>query len=393
MSDGGTVVREAPPVADAARKPPRRMWPVIFALLAAVGLGCLVYVGIRDRTTAEAELAHRTNDASVPTVNVTRPQAGSTASELVLPGTTQAFSDAPIFARTSGYVKRWYFDIGTHVKQGQLLAEIETPEIDEQLQQARADLATAKANLRQAETTAARWQELLKSDSVSQQETDQAVNGLHASRATVDSNAANVRRLEQLQGFQKVVAPFDGVITARNTDVGQLVDAGASGQSRELFHLAAIDRMRVFVAVPEVHTSAVTPGGAATLTLDSRPGKSYRGTLARTANAIDPVSRTLLVEVDVDNPTGELIPGAYAFVHLKLPASVRAVTVPANALLFRSEGLRVAVVRAGKAVLVPIAIGRDQGSMVEVVSGLTVDDAVILDPSDSLVSGARVRVP
>ena len=375
-----------------ARQPRRRFGAALVVAALALALGIAIYSGLRARSTAEAELARRTADAAVPVVTVVHPQAAAPTAELVLPGTTQAFVDAPIFARTNGYLRRWYFDIGASVKKGQVLAEIETPEVDQMLQQARADLETAHANLRQAQITADRWQALLKSDSVSQQETDQAVNALHATRATADSNAANVRRLEELQGFQKVYAPFDGVVTAPNTDVGQLIGSGPGVQTRELFHVAAIDRLRVFVAVPELYASAVKPGAAATLTLDSRPGQLFRGTLARTSSSIDPASRTLLVEVDVDNASGALLPGAYAFVHLKLPGSVQSVTIPANTLLFRAEGLRVAVVRDGRAELVPVAIGRDYGSTVEVVSGLRTGDAIIVDPADALASGARVSV-
>ena len=289
-------------------------------------------------------------------------------------------------------MKGWYFDIGAHVKQGQLLAEIESPEVDQQLQQAQADLETAQANLRQAQITADRWLALLQSDSVSKQETDQAVSALSAMKATVDSNAANVRRLEQLRGFEKVYAPFDGVITARNIDIGVLINAGANTAGRELFHMAAIHTLRVFVAVPEVYSRAARPGSAATLTLEEFPGRTFRGTLVRNANAIDLASRTLLVEVDVDNPGGELLPGAYVFVHLSLPKQIALVTVPANTLLFRAEGSQLAVVRDGQAQLLSVTIGRDYGTTVEILSGLQPTDQVIVAPSDSLVSGTRVRI-
>jgi RND family efflux transporter MFP subunit len=356
-------------------------------------LGLGIYSGVRTRTAADARLRQTTADAAIPVVTVVSPASTGLTREILLPGTTQAFTDAPIFARTNGYVKGWYFDIGAHVKQGQLLAEIETPEVDQQLEQARADLETARANLRQAQITADRWQALLATDSVSKQETDVAVSALSASKATADSNAANVRRLEQLQSFEKIYAPFDGVITARNLDIGVLVNAGSTSASgHELFHLTAIHTLRVFVAVPEVYSRAARPGSAATLTLDEFPGRSFQGTLVRTANAIDLASRTLLVEVDVANPSGELLPGAYAFVHLKLPRQIASVTVPANTLLFRAEGLRVAVVRDGRAQLVPVTIGRDDGTAVEITAGLQPTDQVIVAPSDSLTSGTRVRV-
>jgi RND family efflux transporter MFP subunit len=366
-----------------------------YVILAAVAVIFAIVVGLGfiSRKKAEADLKQVTAAAAIATVNVVYPKAGAPTDEIVLPGNTQAFTDAPIFARTNGYVKSWHVDIGTRVKKGQLLAEIETPEVDQQLQQARADLKTAQANLRQAEITADRWEALWKTDSVSKQETDVAVNALHAMKATVDSNVSNVRRLEELQGFQKIYAPFDGVITARNTDIGALINSGASTPTQELFHLAAINTLRVFVAVPQLYSQAVRPGATASLTLDEFPGKSFSGTIARNSNSIDPASRTLLVEVDVDNRNGTLLPGAYVRVHLKLPQSVNsAVTIPANTLLFRSEGLRVGVVRNGRAELVPLTIGRDYGSSVEVVSGLQPTDAVIVNPSDSLISGTTVQV-
>jgi RND family efflux transporter MFP subunit len=375
-------------------RPPRGLSRMAFLLLAAavVVLGVVIYAGIHTRTAAAAKLQRATAQAAIPTVHVVYPTDSAPDEEIVLPGNTQAFTDAPIYARTNGYLKRWYFDIGAYVKQGELLAEIETPEVDQQLQQARADLKTAQANLATAKITAERWQFLLKTNSVSQQETDQFVGNYHAMQATVDSNAANVRRLEELQSFEKVYVPFDGVITARRTDIGALINAGASGPAQELFRLAAISTLRVYVAVPQVYAGAVRPGATAALTLDEFPGKSFSGTIARNANAIDPASRTLLVEVDVDNHDGQLLPGAYVRVHLKLPKEIRSVTVPANTLLFRSEGLQVGVVRNGQAELVPITVGRDYGSTVEVVSGLQPTDQVIANPADSLLSGTPVRI-
>jgi RND family efflux transporter MFP subunit len=383
------------PTGPDAHQRPGKTGPLMMLGLAVVagGLGLGVYSGFRARSTADATLKRTTADAAVSVVNVISPTSTASTQEIRLPGTTQAFTDAPIFARTNGYVKRWYFDIGAHVKEGQLLAEIETPEVDQQLEQARADLETARANLKQAQITADRWRALLETDSVSKQETDVAVSALSATKATVDSNLANVRRLEQLQAFEKIYAPFDGVITARNVDIGVLVNAGSTTTSgRELFHMAAIQTLRVFVAVPEVYSRAARPGGSATLTLDEFPGRSFEGKLVRTANAIDLTSRTLNVEVDVDNPRGELLPGAYVFVHLKLPRQIATVTVPVNTLLFRAEGLQVAVVRDGKAQLVPITIGRDYGTSVEITAGIQPTDQVIVGPSDSLTSGTRVRL-
>jgi RND family efflux transporter MFP subunit len=367
---------------------------VLLVVVLAVGiLGFGLYSGVRSRRVANTELKRATADASVEVVKVVSPTLTEPTQEIRLPGTTQAFTDASLFARTNGYVKAWHFDIGARVKKGELLAEIETPEVDQQLQQARADLETAQANLKQAEITAERWKGLLESGSVSQQETDVAVNALSAMKATVNSNAANVRRLEQLQGFEKIYAPFDGVITARNLDVGVLINAGSTTTpSQELFHMAAIDKLRVFVAVPEVYAPAARPGAQATMTLDAFPGRTFRGTLVRTANAIDLTARTLLVEVDIDNPRGELLPGAYVFVHLQLPKEVRSVTIPVNTLIFRAQGLQVAVVRDGQAKLVPVAISRDHGTFVEIASGLQPSDQVIVAPPDSLTTGTPVRI-
>jgi RND family efflux transporter MFP subunit len=366
---------------------------VLLVLLgAALALGLVIYSGIKARAADEKKLMLATARAAIPAVNITHPKPGASTQELILPGNTQAYADAPIYARTSGYLKRWYFDIGARVKKGQLLAEIDTPEVDQQLQQARADLETAKSNFELARITAERYQPLLKSGVVSQQLADQASSDFSAKRTAVDSAAANVRRLEQLQSFEKIYAPFDGVVTARNTDTGSLIDAGSAAQSRELFHLVSIDKLRVFVGVPETYSRAALPGAKATLTLEEFPGATFTGVLARSSNSIDPASRTLMVEVDVDNPGGRLLPGSYAFVHLKLPKQIQSVTLPSNTLLFRSEGMRVAVVRDGRAELVAVTIGRDYGNEVEIVSGVGPDDAVILDPADSLVGGTPVEI-
>ena len=374
--------------------PQRRQYRALLGVLAALALlGAAIYFGIRSRVAEAKTLARATEQSAVPIVNVIHPKRGAPTSEIVLPGGAQAFVDAPIYARTNGYLKKWHFDIGARVKQDQLLAEIETPEVDQQLEQARSELETAKANLNLATTTADRWKKLLEEDSVSKQETDQAVSNLQAQKATVASSAANVHRLQELQSFEKVYAPFDGIITARNTDVGALINAGAATTpGRELFHLAAIHTLRVYVSVPEVYLRAAIPGAIATLTLDEFPGQVFRGTLARNANAIDPISRTLLVEVDVDNPAGQLLPGAYMSIHLKLPEQTRSVTIPANTLLFRAEGLRVGVVKNNRVALIAAKIGRDYGDTVEVLSGLQPADAIIVDPSDSLISGAEVQV-
>jgi RND family efflux transporter MFP subunit len=372
--------------------PGRRPGVLLFAAIALALVAALIYSGIHSRAAAESQLKHRTEEAAIPTVSVVFPKEGAPADEIVLPGVTQAFIDAPIYARTNGYLKQWYFDIGAHVKKDQLLAVIETPEVDQQLQQAHADLDTAQANVAIAKITADRWQGLVSDGSVSQQETDQAVINLKAMQATLESNAANVRRLAQLQSFEKIYAPFDGIITARSTDIGALIDAGASTQPKELFHMAATRTLRVYVAVPEVYSPGARSGGSATLTLDEFPDETFRGTLVRNTNAIDLASRTLLVEVDIDNPTDRLLPGAYVFVHLKLPGATHSVTIPANALIFRKEGLQVALLRDAKARFVSVKINHDYGNSVEIVSSLQPTDAVIVDPSDSLVDGTAVRV-
>ncbi len=361
----------------------------------AVVLACAALAiasGLHSRLKAETRLQASAQASAIPFVDVVSPQASADAGEIALPGNTSAFNDTPIYARTSGYVKHWYVDIGARVKKGQLFATIETPELDQQLQQVRADLENAEANLQLAKITAARWQHLLETDSVSHQETDQAVSDLHSKQALVDSSKANVERLEQLQAFERVTAPFDGVVTARNTDIGALVQAGDNSGPKELFHMAAIQTLRVYVAVPEIYAAFVKNGEKARLTLDAFPGEMLIGTVVRNADAIDAASRTLNVELDVDNPTGRLLPGAYAFVHLRVPSHPGSVTIPSNALLFRAEGLRAGVVRNGHVELTPISIGQDYGSTVEVVSGLSARDSVIVNPSDSLANGAAVQL-
>lgn len=359
----------------------------------ALALAILIAYGIVSRESAERDLAKHTEVSSVLSVRVVHPSAAPISPEIALPGNAQAYIDTPIYARTNGYLKRWYFDIGSRVRKGQLMAVIESPEIDQQLQVAEADLKSAEANLDLAKTTATRYQNLLKTNSVSRQETDQATSDAAAKQAAVDSAQANVRRLQQMQAFERVYAPFDGVVTARNTDVGALIDAGSASAPKELFHLAAIHRIRVFVPVPESYVGDIKDGGKAAVTLGSTTGQTFEGTIARNSSMIDPASRTLNVEVDVDNSHGKLLPGAYVFVHFKVPERTQNLTLPANTLLFRSEGLRVGVVRDGKVDLVPVTITHDAGKVVEVVSSdLKPDDQVILDPSDSLSEGEQVQV-
>jgi RND family efflux transporter MFP subunit len=368
---------------------------VMLVLVVVGGIAALfsaIRSGIRARVRAAATLKQETLEMAVPTVMVVHPRPTSSAEELVLPGNVQAFVATPIFARVNGYLKKWYCDIGMHVQAGQLLAQIETPEIDQQLDQARADLATAQANYALARTTAERYEILFKKEAVAKQDVDNKLGDLQAKKAIVDSATSNVRRLQETQRFQNVFAPFDGVITARNIDIGSLIDAGANSSGKEMFDLAATGRLRVYVNVPQVYSRSATVGRPAQLTLAEFPGRFFPGKIVRTAHAIDPVSRTLLTEVDVDNPTGELLPGAFVSVHFRLGSKSGGVILPANTLIFRSAGLQVALVREGKTVLVPVTMGRDFGNTVELASGVTTADLVIENPSDSLTSGLPVQL-
>jgi RND family efflux transporter MFP subunit len=365
-------------------------------LLIAVAAALLIVIGIfweiRSRVEAGIRLQRAAQTSAIPVVEVVHPKPAISGQEITLPGNVQAFNDTPIYARTNGYVKNWYVDIGAHVKQGQLLALIQTPELDQQLKQARADLETAQANLEIAQITATRWQSLLKADAVSRQDTDRAVSDFNVAQARVESNNANVERLEQLQAFERVTAPFDGVITARNTDIGALIQAGDNSAPKEIFHLASIRRLRVYVPVPEAYAVFVKNGDPVKVTLDAFPNEEFAGLVVRNSNAIDLNTRTLNVEVDIDNPAERLFPGAYSVVHLKTHVGTGAITIPSNALLFRSDGLRAGIVSNGHVVLRPITIGQDYGSTVEVLSGLTLNDAVIVNPSDSLEDGTAVWI-
>jgi RND family efflux transporter MFP subunit len=362
----------------------------VLAIGAVLAVAAVATSGIRERRAAAESLAQSAQAGAVAQVSVVYPKLNGKSAELVLPANIQAFVEAPIYARTHGYLKRWYFDIGAHVQQGQLMAEIDTPEVDQQLLQTRADLKSVQANLELARTTADRWQSLLAKHAVSKQETDQVVSDFASKQAAVDASAANVRRLEQLQSYEKVYAPFDGVVTARETDIGALIDGDSS--PKELFHLAAIDKLRVYVPVPEVSAAAVRTGEQVTLTSDQFPNQIFHGTLVRDSSAIDSQSRTLNVEVDVDNLTGKLLPGSYAFVHIRVPGTANGLEIPATTLLFRAQGLQVGVVRNGRAELLPITIGRDYGATVEVTAGLQRGDAVIVSPSDSLIGGTPVQI-
>jgi RND family efflux transporter MFP subunit len=365
--------------------------------LALAGVALVVLVaallaafGIMSRRSAATVLAERTRELAAPSVIAAPPTPGAPVDSFVLPGNVTAWTDSPIYARTSGYLTRWYFDIGARVKKGALLAEIATPEVDQQLAQAEADLNTAQASANNARIQADRYTGLVKSNAVSRQDTDTFVNQATATAAAVRSAQANVQRLHELQSFEKVYAPFDGVVTARNIDTGQLIDPGAG---KELFRLQAIQTLRVYANLPQIYTNNIKRGSKIDLTFAEHAGKTYQGTLARTSDAIDPASRTLLVEIDVDNRAGELLPGSLAQVHFKTPAAGPVFIVPAAALIFRKQGLRVGVVVNGTvAHLVPVVIGEDDGANVQIVNGLSAGDRVIQDPPDSLIEGERLFV-
>jgi RND family efflux transporter MFP subunit len=363
---------------------------LLLLLIIAVVAVVVAIPGIVERLHARTALRQETDTLAAPSVVVTKPTMGEPSQEVVLPGNIEAYIDSGIYARTDGYLKKWYFDIGAHVRKGQLLAVIESPEVDQQLAQAKADLATAQANASYAKMQAARYQNLLKSNAVSTQDTENFVTQAASTNTQVKSAQANVDRLEQMVGFEKIYAPFDGTITARNVDIGTLI---SSGNGKELFHLSQESVLRVYVNVPQIYSTACVPGLPATLTLAEFPGKRFTGRIVRTAKAIDPASRTLLVEVDVRNPTGELYPGAYTQVHFKLNNTRPSLILPVSTLIFRSAGLQVGIVVNGnKTKLVPITIGRDDGNTVQVIEGLNPDDEVIQSPPDSLIDGETVRV-
>jgi RND family efflux transporter MFP subunit len=366
---------------------------LLVAIAALIAVAAVVVAGIVPRERAKTALRFETNELAVPTVSVIQAKLGDPQQDIVLPGNIQAFIDSPIYSRTNGYLKKWYYDIGAHVKAGELLAEIETPEVDAQLDQARADLNTAIANMTLAQATAERYEGLKDTDSVSKQDVDNATGNYAAKKAMVASAQNNVKRLEQLQSFEKVYAPFDGVITARHTDVGYLINSGNAGPAQELFRMAAIQNLRVFVNVPQQFSPDAKPGLIADLTLPQFPGRHFKGKLIRTANSIDLASRTLIVEVDVANPKGELLPGAYAEVHLKIPNNTPAYILPVTALIFQAQGMQVAEVDGNnRAQLKPITLGRDFGNEVEIISGLSGQERIIDNPPDSLITGEEVRI-
>lgn len=370
----------------------RRRWVIATAVMLVV-VGALA-AGIRSRVQAATKLRVVTAQMAVPSVSVVTPTPTAPDQEIVLPGNIQPFISSPIYARTDGYLKKWYFDIGARVKAGDLLAVIETPEVDEQLAQARSTLATAQANLAIAQITRDRYQSLLKTHAVAQQDADNAASTYTANRAIVDADAANVRHYAALVSFERVYAPFDGVITARNTDIGDLINSGSNTTPRtDLFDIAQPRALRVYVNVPEEYSQAVKPGEtAADITLAEFPGRKFPGKLVRTSDAINGITRTLLAEVDLDNPGGTLLSGSYAEVHLKIAARNSTFLLPVSSLIFRAEKLQVGVVRDGVVTVTDVTPGHDFGEQIEIVAGLKPNDQIITNPPDSLVSGENVRI-
>jgi RND family efflux transporter MFP subunit len=369
----------------------KRAWIIAGAILLLFG-GIVVH-GIVTRLGQANSVRVETAQMAIPSVSVVSPQHSAPTQEIVLPGNVQPFISSPIYSRTNGYLKTWYADIGAHVKKGQLLAVVQTPEVDQQLAQSRSNLATATANLKLAEITRKRYLGLLQTHAVAQQDADNAVGTYNANKAIVEADQANVRQLETLQSFERIYAPFDGIITARNTDIGALINAGNSGNVKtDLFHISQPGKLRVYVNVPEQYSKAATPGLTAQLTLAEFPGRQFEGKLVRTSNAINFTTRTLTAEIDVDNPTGELLTGSYTEVHLKVPGQTSSYLLPVSTLIFRSQGLQVAVVKDGIATLTAVTPGRDFGDQIEIVSGLKADDSVIVSPPDSIVSGQKVQV-
>src|SRR3984957_1665604 len=390
--DDRQMGEHTPPLNDVeARKRPRKAWVAL--AVAVIAVVALLGSGIWSRVKAGATLRMETAQAAVSAVSVVSPKQTAPTDEIILPGNVQPFITSPIYSRTNGYLKKWYFDIGAHVKKGQLLAEIETPEVDQQLEQARSNLLTAQANLDLAAITKARYQGLLKSNAVSQQDADNAAGTYNANKAIVAADQAAVDEYSALVSFEKIYAPFDGVITARNTDIGDLINSGSSsGVKTDLFHIAQPGTLRVYVNVPEEYSRGIKNGMTADLSLAEFPGQKFQGRLVRTADAINLTTRTLLIEIDVANPKGTLLTGSYAEVHLAVPTQASTFLLPVNTLIFRSEGLRVGVVKDGKVALTQVTPGHDFGNVIEIVSGLKANDQVIINPPDSIISGQGVQI-
>jgi multidrug efflux system membrane fusion protein len=371
--------------------PPRRALVVVgVAVLVLLVAGAMTLIS---RESHERALAKETELETIPTVAVVHPLAEKPDEELVLPGSLLAYEESPIYARTNGYLVRWYKDIGTRVKEGDLLADIDTPEVDQELNQTRAARQQIVAQLELAKISADRWENLRKTDSVSAQEADQQTSGYRQAQANLAAADANVKRLEQLEGFKKVYAPFSGVITKRNVDPGALINAGAGAAGRELFDIARVDPLRVYTSVPQAYAPFIRVGEITTVTLQEFPGQKFTAKVARTAEAIDPNTRTLLTEVDVPNKDGRLLPGSFGEVHFAVGSNVNKVTVPVNAMLFRSQGSQLAVVGPDKKVhLRAIAIGKDYGTTLEILAGVSVEDEVVINPPDSLEDGQAVNL-
>ena len=375
---------------EAGNRAPKHWLAVAITLIV---VAALLISGISSRVKARNMLNAETAQSALPAVSVVSPKQTAPADEIILPGNVQPFITSPIYARTNGYLKKWYFDIGAHVKQGQLLAVIETPEVDQQLEQARSNLLTAQANLDLASITKNRYQGLLKSNAVSQQDVDNTVGTFNANRAIVEADKATVEQYSALVSFEKVYAPFDGVITARNTDIGDLINSGsAGGVKTDLFHIVQPGTLRVYVNVPEEYSQGIKTGMTADLSLAEFPGRKFQGKLVRTADAINVTTRTLLIEIEVANPSGTLLTGSYAEVHLAVPTQASTFLLPVNTLLFRSEGLRVGIVKDGKVTLAAVTPGHDFGNDMEIVAGVHSDDQVIINPPDSIVDGQQVQI-
>jgi RND family efflux transporter MFP subunit len=383
---------QTPPSNDVGgRQRPRRRW--LSVAIALIAVAALLVSGIWSRVRARTTLKAETAQVALTAVSVVSPKQTAPAEEIILPGNVQPFITSPVYARTNGYLKKWYFDIGAHVKQGQLLAVIETPEVDQQLQQARSNLSTAQANLELAAITKTRYQGLLKSNAVSQQDVDNTVGTYNANKAIVEADQAAVQQYAALVSFEKIYAPFDGVITARNTDIGDLINSGSNANVKtDLFHIAQPGTLRVYVNVPEEYSRGIKVGMTADLALAEFPGRTFQGKLVRTADAINVTTRTLLIEIDVANPTSTLLTGSYAEVHLKVTTQPSTFIIPVNTLIFRSEGLRVGIVKDGKVALTAVTPGHDFGNQIEIVSGLKPDDQVIINPPDSIVTGQQVQI-
>ena len=399
MQSGSELHPAAPPphTADATVTPPPQLPAVaprkalLIILLVLLVLGVSAAVSVFSRIRASRALARETERESIPVVAVVHPSSETPDEQLVLPASVQAYEESPIYARTNGYLLRWNKDIGSHVNKGDLLAEIDSPEIDQELLQARATRQQIAAQVDIAKISADRWQNLRKTDSVSQQEADMQTSSYQQAVANLAAADANVRRLEQLESFKRVYAPFSGVITKRNVDPGALINSGSTG--KQLFDLARVDPLRVFANVPQSYSPAIKTGMPGYLVLQEFPGQKFTGTVARTADAIDPATRTLLTEVDVPNPDGRLLPGSFGELHFKTTVNAAKLTVPVNAMLFRQEGPRLAVVGAdNKIQLRPISIGRDYGTTLEILGGVSVEDRIIINPADSLEEGQLVRV-